>query len=111
MLGASLSLSVGMVLARNAWRLSLSPGELPTDISPFQTNVVSSLTFVVLITIDYKTPFGIVTSGSYEGKKKCIIYKPWSTQGMPGNTQQVCGKRELALPWGFCFSFGLKVRV
>ena len=92
MLGASLSLSVGMVLARNAWRLSLSPGELPTDISPFQTNVVSSLTFVVLITIDYKTPFGIVTSGSYEGKKNALFTSPGAHKECQGTPSKFVGR-------------------
>lgn len=91
MLGASLSLSVGMVLARNAWRLSLSLGELPTDISPFQTNVVSSLTFVVLITIDYKTPFSIVTSGSYE-EKNVLFTSPGAHKACQGTPSKFVGR-------------------
>lgn len=48
LLCASLNLSM---LTRNARRHSPGPGEVPADISPFQTSVVTGLTLVVLTII------------------------------------------------------------
>lgn len=60
----------------------LNAGELPTDISPVQTNVMTGPTFGILIMIA-RRPSAKITRKPRR-KKKFIYYKPCSVGGMPG---------------------------
>lgn len=70
---------------------SPEPSELPTNISLFQTNVMTGTTPVVLILP--AIPF----SNNHQEtlKEKKVYYWPWNLQGMPGAHREVGGGREI----------------
>ena len=76
-----------------------APGELPTDISPFQTSKTTGLTLGVLIMISRW--LAVITNREIWWKRKCITYNDWGIRGALSEVMD--WERRVCLGLGFFY--------